>query len=70
MCFSNITRHIDRKLSYIRGIYLYFGNDFTNYPLDDKEDDLTFQRAESLSLMQCQLCPELSSHIESCVKVA
>jgi len=28
------------------------------------------EQSESLSLMQCQLCPELSSHIASCVKVA
>jgi len=49
-CFTNITRYIDRKLSYIRGICLYFGNDFGNDPLDDKEVHLTFHRAVRVSV--------------------
>ena len=44
------TRHIDRKLSYILGICLYFGNDFASGPLDDKEDHLTFHRAVKVSV--------------------
>jgi len=45
LCFPNITRHI----------YLYFANDFTNGPLDDKKDHFTFQRTVRISVPNAML---------------